>query len=187
MFAVICSARKKRRLVDFFRNRLIALAVLFTLFSPVCVNAGYLGGVDAKALQDIIDDSTGRVVVLSFWATWCPPCVREMPDFMALRRSVPDDEMCLIGISLDFDEDSLKTYVDENKVNFPIYRSTPGLAKHFEVEGVPKLMVWDAQGTLRVDHVGYVPGDVLRALVMQFLPEHADGGPQSKEEMNPGS
>ncbi|WP_462328091.1 TlpA disulfide reductase family protein, partial [Desulfobaculum sp.] len=124
------------------------MAVLFTLFSPVCVNAGYLGGVDAKALQDIVDDSTGRVVVLSFWATWCPPCVREMPDFLTLRRSVSDDEMRLIGISLDFDEDTLKTYVDENKVNFPIYRATPGLAKHFEVEGVPKLMVWDAQGTL---------------------------------------
>ena len=66
-----------------------------------------------------IKDWDGKVILLNFWATWCPPCLREIPDFIELQEKYGEQGFQVIGIAVDNEED-VREYMDEVKINYPI-------------------------------------------------------------------
>ena len=77
------------------------------------------------AMQDIdgrirnIRDWDGKVILLNFWATWCPPCRKEMPDFIELQNEYGEQGLQIIGVAMD-DETSVRAFADEIGVNYPL-------------------------------------------------------------------
>ena len=69
-----------------------------------------------------INEWDGKVVLVNFWATWCPPCKKEIPDFMELQQEYKDKGFQVIGIAID-DEDSVKDYADTMGMNYTIIAS----------------------------------------------------------------
>lgn len=67
----------------------------------------------------------GKVLVINFWATWCPPCKEEMPELTRLQRELGDRGVQFIGIAVD-DPDEVRAYLAENPVNYPILIGAPG-------------------------------------------------------------
>ena len=63
----------------------------------------------------------GKVVVLNAWATWCPPCRKEMPDLVRLSKLLPADKFMVIGLSVDNSLEDVKNFVSEQNVTFPMY------------------------------------------------------------------
>ena len=61
----------------------------------------------------------GKVLLVNFWATWCPPCKKEIPAFIALQEQYADKGLQIIGIAID-DEDSVKDYADSMGMNYPV-------------------------------------------------------------------
>ena len=90
----------------------------------------------------------GNVVVVNFWATWCPPCRKEMPDLEALYQQFKDQGLVILAIS-DEDAGKVKPFIAEHKVTYPILLD-PGRKVHelFEIEGIPKTFVYDHSGKL---------------------------------------
>ncbi len=90
----------------------------------------------------------GKVVVVNFWATWCPPCRKEMPDLETLYKRFKDQGLVILAIS-DEDPGKLKPFVEREKVSYPILLD-PGrkVNELFEVEGIPKSLVYDRTGKL---------------------------------------
>ncbi|MGP0098223.1 MAG: TlpA disulfide reductase family protein [Terriglobales bacterium] len=90
----------------------------------------------------------GKVVLVNFWATWCPPCRKEMPDLEALYERFGSKGFVVLGIS---DEDAAKVepFVNDRKVAFPILLD-PGRKVNdmFVVEGIPKSFVYNREGKL---------------------------------------
>jgi len=90
----------------------------------------------------------GKVVLVNFWATWCPPCRKEMPDLEALYEQFAGRGLVILGIS---DEDAAKVepFIRERKVTFPVLLD-PGrkVNEAFVVEGIPKSFVYDREGKL---------------------------------------
>jgi peroxiredoxin len=90
----------------------------------------------------------GKVVLVNFWATWCPPCRKEMPDLQALAQRFADQGLVVLSIS---DEDAAKVapYVAEHKIGYPILLD-PGrtVNDRFHIEGIPKSFVFDRDGKL---------------------------------------
>jgi peroxiredoxin len=95
-----------------------------------------------------LQDLRGKVVLVNFWATWCPPCRKEMPDLQALYDKYKDQGFIVLSIS---DEDATKVapFIAERKIGYPILLD-PGrhVNEAFAVEGIPKSFVYDRQGKL---------------------------------------
>lgn len=93
-------------------------------------------------------DLEGKVVLVNFWATWCPPCRKEMPDLEALYNKYKDQGFVVLSIS---DEDAAKVapFIAENKISYPVLLD-PGSKVHelFIVEGIPKSIVYDRSGKM---------------------------------------
>ncbi|HKV76666.1 MAG TPA: TlpA disulfide reductase family protein [Candidatus Sulfotelmatobacter sp.] len=93
-------------------------------------------------------DLQGKVVLVNFWATWCPPCRKEMPDLQALYDKYKDQGFVVLSIS---DEDAAKVapFIAERKISYPVLLD-PGRKVNgaFVVEGIPKSFVYDREGKL---------------------------------------
>ena len=75
--------------------------------------------VDLDGQTRNIKDWDGKVILLNFWATWCPPCLSEIPGFIELQEQYGDQGFQVIGIAVDNDE-AVRDYVNEVKINYPI-------------------------------------------------------------------
>jgi len=95
-----------------------------------------------------LKEQRGKVVLVNFWATWCPPCRKEMPDLETLYREFKDQNFVILAIS-DEDAGKVKPFIAKQKVTYPILLD-PGRKVHelFEVVGIPKTFIYDRDGKL---------------------------------------
>ena len=105
------------------------------------------GEVDLAALR-------GKVVVVNFWATWCPPCVEEMPSLERLHRALAPEGLAVITISPDEDEAELRRFVSERSLTLPVLRDPGGrvAAGAYRTTGYPETFVLDREGRV-LEHV----------------------------------
>ena len=103
---------------------------------------------DMQAKPWHLADLKGRVVLVNFWATWCPPCRKEMPDLQALYDKYKDRGFIVLAIS---DEEAAKVtpFLAESKISYPVLLD-PGrkVNESFVVEGIPKSFVYNREGKL---------------------------------------
>jgi thiol-disulfide isomerase/thioredoxin len=97
----------------------------------------------------------GKVVLVNFWATWCPPCRAEIPDLVELQQKYRD-RLMVLGISEDeAGVDAVKEFAAEHKINYPIVMTTPELEKIFSgVSALPTTFVIDPEGRIQQRHTG---------------------------------
>ena len=99
----------------------------------------------------------GKVVFFDFWATWCNPCRRELPEFQAFYDLYKDDpRVVFVAASTDQDKQKVQPYIDEMKFTFPIAYAGDTATK-FGVEGIPSLFIIGPQGKIRYKIVGFDP------------------------------
>ena len=95
----------------------------------------------------------GQVVLLNFWATWCPPCVREMPGLIDLHHDRPD--LAILAVSIDEDEDEYTRYIERRHVDLITVRDPDQTAaKLYLTEGWPETYIIDRKGIIRRKIVG---------------------------------
>jgi thiol-disulfide isomerase/thioredoxin len=97
----------------------------------------------------------GKVVLINFWATWCPPCRAEIPELVALQEKYKD-RLQIIGISEDeVSPDVVKHFAAEHKMNYPIVMTSPELERMFpRVSALPTSFIVDRQSRVVQKHVG---------------------------------
>ena len=106
--------------------------------------------VDGKTVD--LADLRGKVVLIDFWATWCPPCVEEAPALVETYEKFKDRGFEIVGISLDSDKGALEKFTSENKMTWPQFFDGKGwdneLAQRFKIQSVPTLWLLDREGKL---------------------------------------
>lgn len=97
-------------------------------------------------------DLRGKVVLLDFWATWCPPCVEEVPEVVEAYGKFKDRGFEIVGISLDEDKDALLKFTKEHRMTWPQFFDGKGwdneIAKRFKIQSVPTMWLVDRDGKL---------------------------------------
>ena len=123
------------------------------LKDPVDVPAFTVRDIDGKTIS--LADLKGKVVLVNFWATWCPPCRAEIPDLVKLQDKYRD-KLVVLGISEDeVDPAQVKAFATEQKMNYPIVMATTELRQIFKgVAALPTTFVLDTEGKIQMRHVG---------------------------------
>jgi len=98
----------------------------------------------------------GKVVVLNFWATWCPPCIAEMPSLERLHRALGSEGLAVVTVSTDEDAAELKRFVAERGLTMPVLQDPGGrvAASDYHTTGYPETFVLDREGRLLQHTVG---------------------------------
>lgn len=157
------------------------LPFLFVLVPLLTAGACYSGSrpqhVGSAAKDFSVKDSDhevslnqyrGQIVVLNFWATWCPPCVEELPSMMDMQDRLRSRGVVVLGLSIDVDNDAYHRFLKQRNVNFVTVRD-PGqkVASMYGTAGWPETYIIDRQGVVRRKFVG--PVNWSSPEVLQFL------------------
>lgn len=125
---------------------------------------------DIGGARHRLKDLRGKVVVLNFWATWCAPCRREMPDLDEIYRESKDRGLVVLAIT-DDDPDSVREFATKNRYSFPmIVDSARALFEQYRVPGYPSSVIIDREGGIAVVFLGARSrAGIMRALVRAGL------------------
>jgi thiol-disulfide isomerase/thioredoxin len=104
-----------------------------------------------------LSEFKGQVVVIDFWASWCPPCRNSVPAFIALYNKYHDQGFTILGISLDNDERALRDFSKQMQIPYPVLIGNNDIAKAYQVSGIPKTLFLDKKGMVRKTQVGFAP------------------------------
>ncbi|PEN11445.1 alkyl hydroperoxide reductase [Longibacter salinarum] len=125
-----------------------------------------------------LSEHRGEVVVVNFWATWCPPCRMEIPGFIKLQKEFRDQGLTFVGISLDKGGfGAVRPYAEEMAINYPLVMGESSVVqKYGGVRGLPTTFVIDAEGDIAFARPGYLPEKQLRARLKPLLNEASSAG-----------
>ena len=110
-----------------------------------------------------LSDYLGKVVILDFWATWCPPCRKGIPDLISIQNEYKDD-LVVIGISLDqpATQDQLLPFIESYGINYPIVLGDLEVsAAYGNIQAIPTSFIIDQEGNIINKHIGLVPRSTL--------------------------
>lgn len=108
----------------------------------------------------------GQVVLLNFWATWCPPCKAEMPDLDALQREYAASKgFTVIGVNMEEEAAVVTAFAESRKISFPLLLDADGqvASKLFAVRSLPTSMIIDREGLIRDAWMGQISKDAMLA------------------------
>ncbi len=112
-------------------------------------------GLDGSVVR--LSENKGRVVLINFWATWCVPCLYELPHVQKLYERYRNKGLTVLAISTDFDRARVKPFVRKNGYTFPVLFADPGVQSDYEVRSIPTTYLIDGKGRLRFMQMGYGP------------------------------
>lgn len=104
-----------------------------------------------------LSDQKGHVVLVDFWATWCPPCREEIPHLIKLHETYAEKGVVIWGVGLD-EELKLRAFADEHAISYPILVGDQSIGQDYGVQGIPTTFIFDKQNRIAFKHVGFSPG-----------------------------
>ncbi|GAA4107109.1 hypothetical protein GCM10022393_02100 [Aquimarina addita] len=128
-----------------------------------------LHGVNTTSIN--FDTAKGKVVLVNFWATWCPPCIAEMPSLQNLYNEYKD--RIVFVFLTDVDDQELNKFMNDKDYYFPVYRSLSEVPKSFVTSPIPSTYVIDKSGTIIIDKRNAADWDTnkVKAILDQLLAE----------------
>ncbi len=147
------------------KRRHLLLAALLLLAAGGAAAQGFVFK-DMQGQAQRLSDYRGKWVLVNFWATWCPPCLEEVPDLVALHEAHKKTDLVVIGVALDSTGESVVDFVAKKHVSYPVVVGDYELAEQVgEVNALPTSYLFDPTGKL----VSYQEGMVTRESVESYI------------------
>lgn len=168
---------RPNKLILWFAAAVLALALL-----PAQVHAALRAGQPAPNFKVIttsgqpvsMDNYRGYVLVIDFFATWCPPCNESIPHLVDINRKYGKQGLQILGLSMDEDgEQIVKSFIDERRINYPVALASEQVQIDYGIVSVPVMFVIDKKGKVSEIYRGYSDetGRSMEALIKKLLAE----------------
>jgi thiol-disulfide isomerase/thioredoxin len=128
-----------------------------------------LTDVEGKAMK--LSDFRGKVVILDFWATWCPPCRAEIPGFVEIQKKYADKGFTMIGVSLDREGPSVvKPFIVKFGMNYPVVMGNQKVAADYGgITAIPTTFIIDRQGFIVAGYQGFTMQSIFESVIAGLL------------------
>ena len=179
-FIVLPGSYGNSKIVNRFRRELAAFMTMRPMARSIrSVTTSWPGGRPSPSfsLQDLtgnmvsLSDFKGKVVILDFWATWCPPCALEIPHFVTLQEQYWDMGFTMLGVAVNSgDVGMVNSFARKYRINYPILMADDQIQKAFGgITSIPTTFIIDAEGNMRHRYIGYRDKAVFEAAILPLL------------------
>ncbi|MEF8793984.1 TlpA family protein disulfide reductase [Thiohalorhabdus sp.] len=147
----------------------LALLLLVPVASPGAPKAPALEVETLSKERLSLTDYRGKLVLVNFWAPWCPPCRQEMPDLQAFHTKYEDT--VVLGLAVNYrSKGNVTNMVDMMNITYPVAYATPEVADKFgSFRGLPQTFLISPEGRVVEEHAGLLPADRMEAYREQIL------------------
>jgi len=157
-------------------NIFVFIAVLFFAFGCAKGNALEVGEnapdfslPDMNGKQVSLSEFSGKVVILDFFASWCPPCRQEVPDFVELERAYSDKGFAMVGVAL-VNAGEAKSFADKAGINYTVLIDDGKVSGLYgPIRSIPTTFVLDKSGKIAKLYIGFRPKSVFEADIKELL------------------
>jgi len=124
---------------------------------------------DVQGVEHKLSDYRGKWVVVNYWATWCPPCLTEIPELVDFHEARKDKDAVVLGVNFeDISLSALKQFSEEYFMNFPVLRSKPGPSSALgPIPGLPTTYLVSPEGEVVARQVGPVTAELIADFIAQ--------------------
>lgn len=139
----------------------VCLTFLFTLtlftLSAYSHADATIKTITISELKTVLENNKDKVIILDLWATWCPPCRKEIPGFINLYNKYQGKGVEILGIA--FDENGLTAvppFVKKMGINYPVYVGGGDIAQAYDLQAYPTTIIYGKDGKVTNKHIGFV-------------------------------
>jgi thiol-disulfide isomerase/thioredoxin len=146
--------------------------LLLLLVLPCAVQAVDMPLVAVDGSKHNLNQYQGKWLVVNYWATWCPPCIVEMPELQSFHDEHADKDAMVIGINAELiSRNRLQTFLEDYFISYPIFISKPGQQSELGlIPGLPTTFMVTPQGKVVARQVGTVTQDMLEQFIQNWAP-----------------
>lgn len=147
-------------------SKLILMVFIFLPFSVSAISVGdTVPSFKARSIDGAtsvsVKDYRGKVVLVDFWASWCPPCLKSLPKYDELRRELGTSGFEIVAINVDENTEDAKKFLAKHPVSYPIAKDPKGvLPGVFGVKAMPTSFLIDKNGVVQYVHAAFKEGDI---------------------------
>lgn len=149
--------------------RKIFLCLILCLIPCLSMAATEISTLDKAGLANLLRQNKNKVIMLNFFATWCPPCRVELPELVKLRDAYSESEFLLVGLSVDEDKSAVAPFINMAGVNYPVYMAGRDVTDEFDINSVPHNTFYTRSGEVIISEPGMAAADVLESVVNDLL------------------
>ena len=124
-----------------------------------------LAELNQTKLAEMIKNNSDKVIMLNFFATWCPPCKVEIPELNKLRKTFPEKDFLLIGLSVDEDKNAVQPFLQNNNVDYPVYLAARDIIAAYGISSVPHNAFYAKGGKLVISEPGLADLEIMKKVV----------------------
>src|SRR3972149_6429128 len=137
------------------------LAFLFTLTLFTFLTYSHAGDsikkITTSELKIVLENNKGKVLILDLWATWCPPCRKEIPGFINLYNKYQSKGVEILGIAFDENgSEVVPPFIKKMGINYSVYLDGGDIAEAFDLQAYPTTVIYGKDGKVANKHIGFV-------------------------------
>ncbi|WP_276819715.1 TlpA family protein disulfide reductase [Mailhella massiliensis] len=161
-----------RRLAGALVSGMMALALVCPAGEALGQEGGrHLKPVHTYELLDELAANHGKVILVNFFAAFCGPCRREIPELMKMRKEIPEEDLLIIGIAIDENIREADSFVKSMGMlgAYPVYYGGEELARAYRIDAIPFNVIYNRDGHIEVSEAGYVPAPEMKQFLMSLI------------------
>lgn len=130
-----------------------------------------LKAVHTSELLDKLAAAHGKVILVNFFAAFCGPCRKEIPELMRMRKEIPEEDLLIIGVAIDESLSEADAFVRKMQMMdaYPVYYGGEELARAYRIDAIPFNVIYNREGRIEASEAGYVPSVEMKQFLMSLI------------------